>query len=187
MDALAFHGTVTDDLTWQTARKSNDPTKQLGYLLDGDLNMSLGHTLAVKAGDIVKVGNGGAIRLNGGKLKADDTTSSSQKVFTSLGDDSVGVHACGSALLPGCVGPTKASTPACPTRSPGSPSGSAATGASPRATRRFSGRRSLDSRSASRRTVSCPLAGSASGSWVPTNGCCGATTSATAAAGPARE
>ena len=68
--------------------------------------MSLGHTLEVKAGDIVKVGNGGAIRLNGGKLKADDTGSSSQKVFTSLGDDSVGVHACGSALLPGCVGPT---------------------------------------------------------------------------------
>ena len=106
LDALALHGTVTDDLTWQTARKSNDPTKLLGYLLDGDLNMSLGHTLEVKAGDIVKVGNGGAIRLNGGKLKADDTGSSSQKVFTSLGDDSVGVHACGSALLPGCVGPT---------------------------------------------------------------------------------
>ena len=106
LDALAFHGTVTDDLTWQTARKTGDSTKRLGYLLDGDLNMSAGHTLEIKAGDIVKVGKGGAIKLNGGSLKADDTSSSSQKIFTSLGDDTAGVPGCGSALLPSCTGPT---------------------------------------------------------------------------------
>jgi len=105
LDALAFHGTVTDDLTWQTARKTSDPTTLLGYLLDGTLTMQPGHTLTVNAGDIVKVGKGsggGLLDLQGVTLSADNTGSSSQKVFTSLTDNSAGVAACPSALLPGC-------------------------------------------------------------------------------------
>ena len=108
IDAIAFHGTVTDDLTWQTARKTGDPTKLLGYLLDETLTMRPGKTLTVNAGDIVKVGkavgNGGLLDLQGVNLWADNTVSSSQKVFTSLSDNSAGVVACPSALLPGCTG-----------------------------------------------------------------------------------
>jgi len=107
LDALAFHGMVTDDLTWQTARKTSDPTKLLGYLLDDTLTMQPGHTLTVNAGDIVKVGKGiggGLLDLQGVSLRADDTGSSSQKIFTSLSDNSAGVAACPSALLPGCIG-----------------------------------------------------------------------------------
>lgn len=99
LDALAFHGTVSDDLTWVTARKSGS-IKPLGYLLDADLNLP--GTLTVNAGDIVKIANGA---LNLGRIKADDTGSSSQKVVTSLADNSTGVRACPSALLPGCAGP----------------------------------------------------------------------------------
>jgi|GEM_PF-2886366 len=97
LDALAFHGTVSDDLTWITARKTG-AVKPLGYLLDGDLNLS--GTLTVNAGDIVK--SSGA--FNVGHLRADDTSNASQKVFTSLSDDSAGAQACGSALLAGCTG-----------------------------------------------------------------------------------
>ena len=104
VDALAFHGTVTDDLGWQTARKSGDPTHLLGYILDGTLTMQPGHTLTVNAGDIVKVGNGGLLNLQGVNLKADDTGVGSQKVFTSLTDDSVGVATCRSAVVIGCTG-----------------------------------------------------------------------------------
>ena len=107
LDALAFHGRVTDDLTWQTARKTSDPTKLLGYLLDDTLSMLPGHTLTINAGDIVKVGRGvggGVLDLQGGNLRADSTATSSQKIFTSLSDNSAGVIACPSALLPGCGG-----------------------------------------------------------------------------------
>ena len=47
-------------MTWLTANR-NRPGDQLGYLLDGDLDLA-GHQLTVAAGDIVKVGNGGVIR-----------------------------------------------------------------------------------------------------------------------------
>ena len=104
VDAIAFHGTVTDDLTWQTARRSSDPTSLLGYILDNTLTMQSPHTLTVNAGDVVKVGNGGRLNLQGVNLKADDTGISSQKVFTSLTDDSVGVLACHSAVISGCTG-----------------------------------------------------------------------------------
>lgn len=102
VDAIAFHGTITDDLTWQTARKSADPTRLLGYIVDGTLTMLSGHTLTVNGGDIVKVGNGGLLNLQGVNLKADDTGVGSQKVFTSLTDDSVGVAACHSAVVTAC-------------------------------------------------------------------------------------
>src|SRR5437868_4081931 len=59
-------------------------------------------TLTVRAGDIVKVGNGGVLKLHGVNLRADDTGSSGQKVFTSLTDDSVGVATCHSVLLNTC-------------------------------------------------------------------------------------
>ena len=98
LDALAFHGTVTDNLNWVTARKTADPTKPLGYLLDGDLNLA--GTLKVGAADIVKISNG---TLNLGHLQADDTSNASQKIFTSLADNAAGVQACPSALLPGCT------------------------------------------------------------------------------------
>ncbi|HVS06724.1 MAG TPA: NosD domain-containing protein, partial [Candidatus Dormibacteraeota bacterium] len=104
VDAIAFHGTVTDDLTWQTAHASSDPTSLLGYILDNTLTMQSPHTLTVNAGDVVKVGNGGLLNLQGVNLKADDTGISSQKVFTSLTDDSVGVLACHSAVVSGCTG-----------------------------------------------------------------------------------
>jgi hypothetical protein len=97
LDALVFHGTVSDDLSWISARKTG-AVKPLGYLLDGDLHLP--GTLTVNAGDIVK--SSGAFNL--GHLKADDTSNASQKVFTSLADDSVGVQACGSALLSACTG-----------------------------------------------------------------------------------
>jgi parallel beta-helix repeat protein len=103
LDAMAFHGTITDGLQWQTARKTADPTQLLGYVLDNTLNMQSGQTLTVNAGDIVKVGNGGTLNLAGVALRADDTTSSAQKIFTSLTDNSAGVVACPSVLLPGCV------------------------------------------------------------------------------------
>ena len=113
VDAIAFHGTVTDDLTWITARKTGDPTRLLGYILDSTLTMQSPHTLTVNAGDIVKVGNagmpnGGMLNLQGVNLKADDTANSSQKVFTSLTDDSVGVATCHSAVVTGCPGAAKA-------------------------------------------------------------------------------
>src|SRR5207302_649325 len=98
VDALAFDGNVDRDLQWQTARNTTDPTRLLGYILDGDLNMS--GTLTVKAGDIVKIRNG-TINLNGGHLRADDVANSSKKVFTSLADTTAGVG-CPSALVPGC-------------------------------------------------------------------------------------
>ncbi len=101
LDALAFHGTVTDDLTWVTARKTADPTRLLGYLLDGDLNLA--RTLTVGAADIVKISNG---RLNLGHLQADGTSNDGQKIFTSLADNAAGVQACPSALLPGCAAAT---------------------------------------------------------------------------------
>jgi hypothetical protein len=104
VDAIAFHGTVTDDLVWQTARRSSDPTRLLGYILDNTLTMQSPHTLTVNAGDVVKVGNGGLLNLQGVNLKADDTTVSSQKVFTSLTDDTLGVLACHSAVVSGCTG-----------------------------------------------------------------------------------
>jgi len=102
IDAIAFHGTVTDDLVWQTARKTADPTQLLGYVLDNTLNMQPGKTLTVGAGDIVKVGNGGMLNLQGATLRADGTASSAQKIFTSLTDNSAGVVACPSVLLSGC-------------------------------------------------------------------------------------
>ncbi len=113
VDAIAVHGTVTDDLTWITARKTSDPTRLLGYILDNTLTMQSPHTLTVNAGDIVKVGNGGMpnggmLNLQGVNLKADDTGNSSQKVFTSLTDDSVGVATCHSAIVTGCTGAAKA-------------------------------------------------------------------------------
>ena len=105
VDAIALHGTVTDDLAWITARKSGDPTRPLGYILDNTLTMRSPHILTVNGGDIVKVGNGGLLDLQGVKLNADDTTaSSSQKVFTSLTDDSVGVATCHSAVVISCAG-----------------------------------------------------------------------------------
>ncbi|TMF97897.1 MAG: hypothetical protein E6I10_06140, partial [Chloroflexi bacterium] len=108
VDAIAFHGTVTDDLAWTTARKASDPTTPLGYVLDSTLTMAppppplppapppapTARTLTVRAGDVVKVGNGGLLQLQGVNLQADDTGSSGQKVFTSLTDDSVGVATC---------------------------------------------------------------------------------------------
>jgi hypothetical protein len=103
VDAIALHGTINDDLTWQTARKSSDPTRLLGYVLDNTLTMQPGHTLTVNGGDIVKVGNGGLLNLQGVNLKADDTGISSQKVFTSLTDDTVGVLACHSAVVTACT------------------------------------------------------------------------------------
>ncbi|MEA2634684.1 MAG: hypothetical protein QOH92_1451, partial [Chloroflexota bacterium] len=102
IDAIAFHGTVTDSLTWQTARKTADPSQLLGYLLDNTLTMQPGQTLTVGAGDIVKVGNGGMLNLQGVTLRADGTESSAQKIFTSLTDNGAGVVACPSVLLPGC-------------------------------------------------------------------------------------
>jgi len=104
VDAIAFHGIVTDDLTWQTARKSGDPTRLLGYILDNTLTMQSPHTLTVNGGDIVKVGNGGLLNLQGVNLKADDIAVSSLKVFTSLTDDTVGVPACHWAVVIGCTG-----------------------------------------------------------------------------------
>jgi hypothetical protein len=103
VDAIALHGTINDDLTWQTARKSGDPTRLLGYVLDNTLTMLPGHTLTVNGGDIVKVGNGGLLNLQGVNLRADDTGISSQKVFTSLTDDTVGVLACHSAVVTACT------------------------------------------------------------------------------------
>jgi hypothetical protein len=103
VDAIAFDGTVTDDLTWQTARKSSDAARLLGYILDNTLTMQPGHTLTVTAGDIVKVGNGGVLNLQGVNLRADDTGTSSQKVFTSLTDDTVGAVACHSAVVVACA------------------------------------------------------------------------------------
>jgi parallel beta-helix repeat protein len=103
IDAIAFHGTVTDSVAWQTARKTADPTQLLGYVLDNTLNMQPGQTLTVAAGDIVKVGNGGMLNLQGVTLRADGTESSAQKIFTSLTDNSAGVVACPSVLLPGCL------------------------------------------------------------------------------------
>src|SRR5260370_2756297 len=91
IDAIAFHGTVTDDVMWRTARQSGDPTQLLGYILDNSLTMQSAHTLTVNAGDIVKVGNGGRLNLQGVNLKADDTGSGGPKVFTSLTHDSRGV------------------------------------------------------------------------------------------------
>src|SRR3989475_2831261 len=104
VDAIAFHGTVTDDLAWITARKTGDPTSPLGYILDNTLTMQSPHTLTVKAGDVVKVGNGGLLKLQGANLHADDTGTSSQKVFTSLTDDSVGVATCRSVVVIACTG-----------------------------------------------------------------------------------
>ncbi|TMB71991.1 MAG: right-handed parallel beta-helix repeat-containing protein, partial [Chloroflexi bacterium] len=69
IDAIAFHGTVTDNLAWQTARKTADPTQLLGYVLDNTLNMQPGQMLTVAAGDIVKVGNGGMLNLQGVTLR----------------------------------------------------------------------------------------------------------------------
>lgn len=98
IDAVAFYGSAARDMTWVTAYK-NRPAQPLGYLLIGDLDMN-GHQLTVKAGAVVKVGNGGAIKLDGGQLLADDTSnSSSQKIFTSLSDSSAGVNACPSIFL----------------------------------------------------------------------------------------
>ena len=102
VDAIAFHGTVTGDLPWITARKTSDPATPLGYILDNTLTMQSPHTLTVKAGDIVKVGNGGVLNLVGANLRADDTGGSSQKVFTSLTDDSVGVATCHSVVVNTC-------------------------------------------------------------------------------------
>ena len=98
VDALAFNGNVDGDLLWQSARNTADPTRLLGYILDGNLNMT--GTLTVRAGDIVKIRNG-TINLRGGHLRADDVASSSKKVFTSLADTTAGVG-CPSALVPGC-------------------------------------------------------------------------------------
>ena len=73
----------------------------LGYILDGNLNMT--GTMTVNAGDIVKIRNG-TINLKGGRLRADDLNNSGQKVFTSLGDTTAGVG-CPAALVPGCPAP----------------------------------------------------------------------------------
>ncbi|HEY9287957.1 MAG TPA: right-handed parallel beta-helix repeat-containing protein, partial [Candidatus Dormibacteraeota bacterium] len=103
LDALVFHGTVTGDLAWLTARKTSDPTRPLGYLLDNSLSMpTSGTTLTVNAGDVVKVGNGGTLLLQGVTMRADNTGTSAQKIFTSLADNAAGVAACPSQLLPGC-------------------------------------------------------------------------------------
>src|SRR6266851_3438847 len=129
VNAIAFHGTVTDDLAWQTAVQTSDPTTLLGYVLDNTLTMTppppalptgppqpppppppppagtpTTQTLTVKAGDIVKVGNGGVLKLQNVKVQADDTGTSSQKVFTSLTDDSIGVATCRSVVVIGCAG-----------------------------------------------------------------------------------
>ena len=104
LDATAFHGSVAQPLTWITAYK-NQPGQVLGYLLDGDLDMN-GNALTVRAGDIVKVGNGGTINLDGGQLQADDTSTSSQKIFTSLSDNAAGVAACPSVFLAAGCGTT---------------------------------------------------------------------------------
>src|SRR5207253_1331326 len=158
VDALAFDGNVDGALQWLTARKTADPSRLLGYILDGNLNMT--GTLTVGAADVVKISNG-AINLSGGHLRADDVSNSGQKVFTSLADPSAGVG-CPSALLPGCSGAvagdwgglnlaagTMASariTRACRRHPRRRPCASAATGSCPRAPKPSSARRSLDYR-----------------------------------------
>ena len=104
LDALVFHGTVSDSLTWLTARNSGS-VQPLGFLLDGDLNLA--NTLEIKAGGIVKTDGA----LNIGHLKADDAANANQKVITSLADDSAGVPACQSVLLTGCTGAAKGQWP----------------------------------------------------------------------------
>ena len=104
VNAIAFHGTVTDDLAWKTARRTGDPAMPLGYILDNTLTMQSPHILTVSAGDVVKVGNGGILNMQGATLLASDTSSSGQKVFTSLTDDSVGVATCRSAVVIACAG-----------------------------------------------------------------------------------
>jgi parallel beta-helix repeat protein len=102
LNAIAFHGEATDNLiTWQTARVSSNVDKPpaLGYLLDDSL--AVDGSLSLAAGDIVKVGRG-AITLRAGTVKADNTDSGSRKVLTSLQDNSIGVVACPSSLLPTC-------------------------------------------------------------------------------------
>src|SRR5207248_10342313 len=107
---------VTDDLAWSTARQPRETTSRLGYVLGSPLTMAppppplppapppapTARTLTVRAGDVVKVGNGGLLQLQGVNLQADDTGSSGQKVFTSLTDDSVGVATCQSVLVTAC-------------------------------------------------------------------------------------
>ncbi|MEO6796406.1 MAG: fibronectin type III domain-containing protein, partial [Candidatus Dormibacter sp.] len=104
LNALVFHGTVSDSLTWLTARNSGS-VQPLGFLLDGDLNLA--NTLEITAGGIVKTDGA----LNIGHLKADDAANASQKIITSLADDSAGVPACQSVLLPGCTGAAKGQWP----------------------------------------------------------------------------
>lgn len=106
VNALAFHGNVNGALTWVTARTSANPATPLGYIADGDINMT-GSTLTVNAGDIVKISNG-RITLNGGRLDASNTRNSSQKVFTSLQDTAVGVPC-----------PTNLSSVSCSAAAPG--------------------------------------------------------------------
>jgi hypothetical protein len=129
VNAIAFHGTVTDDLDWKTAVQTSDPTTPLGYVLDSTLTMTppppdlpiptvppqpppppppappgtvTTQTLTVRAGDVVKVGNSGVLKLQNVKFLADDTGTSSQKVFTSLTDDTAGVPTCHSVLVSAC-------------------------------------------------------------------------------------
>ena len=99
LNALVFHGTVTTALTWVTARNAAGP---LGYLVDGDLNITNEppaglSDLTVSSGDIVKVK--GSLTLAGGAVRADSVTTASTKVFTSLTDDSAGIPACHSILM----------------------------------------------------------------------------------------
>jgi parallel beta-helix repeat protein len=89
VNALAMHGNVKGGLAWITARTTADPSKPLGFILDGNLNLT-DSALTLTAGDIVKISNGG-ITLAGGRLDASDTSNSSQKIFTSLQDTTIGV------------------------------------------------------------------------------------------------
>lgn len=102
VNALAMHGNIKGGLGWITARMTADPTNPLGFILDGDLNLT-DSTLTLKAGDIVKISNG-RLTLAGGRLDASDTSSSSQKVFTSLQDTTIGVPCPASLSSVNCSG-----------------------------------------------------------------------------------
>ena len=97
LDAIAFAGTVTANLSWLTPTNSA-VDHPLGYLAIGTVTLSSGTTMTVPQGSVVKF-SGGNLNVNGASINATDTSGgNAAKIFTTFRDPA-GIATCPSVFV----------------------------------------------------------------------------------------
>ncbi|MDQ6712451.1 MAG: hypothetical protein M3Z28_04595, partial [Candidatus Dormibacteraeota bacterium] len=111
LDAVVLNGSIVYApglsnplLTWKNATNDATHDHELGYLLNGDLNLNSG-TFFVPGGSVVK--SKGTINLTGATLDASDLSKPGTKVFTSLRDN-INITSCPSVFVQSCPSPLPA-------------------------------------------------------------------------------